>query len=47
MINTDMLQKCFGAEAASHPTAQEWAQNAAAFILTLGPKDNGQSVSVP
>ena len=47
MINTDMLQKCFGADAASHPTAQEWAQKAAPFILTLGPKDNGQSLSVP
>jgi NAD(P)-dependent dehydrogenase (short-subunit alcohol dehydrogenase family) len=47
IVNTDMLQKCFGARAANHPTAQEWAQKAAPFILTLGPKDNGQSLSVP
>jgi NAD(P)-dependent dehydrogenase (short-subunit alcohol dehydrogenase family) len=47
MINTDMLQKCFGADANSYPKAQEWAQRAAPFILTLGPKDNGQSLSVP
>ncbi len=47
VINTDMLQKCFGAEAGRHPTAQEWAERAAPFILSLGPKDNGQSLSVP
>jgi NAD(P)-dependent dehydrogenase (short-subunit alcohol dehydrogenase family) len=47
VINTEMLQKCFGAEAASYPKAQEWAGKAAPYILTLGPKDNGQSLSVP
>ena len=47
VINTDMLQKCFGAEAGRYPTAQEWAERAAPFILSLGPKDNGQSLSVP
>lgn len=47
VINTDMLQKCFGAEAGNYPQAQEWAQRAAPFILTLGSKDNGQSLSVP
>jgi NAD(P)-dependent dehydrogenase (short-subunit alcohol dehydrogenase family) len=47
IINTDMLQKCFGTGAGKFPSAQEWAQRAAPFILTLGPKDNGQSLSVP
>jgi len=47
VINTDMLKKCFGSEAGSHPEAKEWAETAAPFILALGPKDNGQSLSVP
>ncbi len=47
VINTDMLQICFGTSAAGYPKAAEWAQRAAPFILTLGPKDNGQSLSVP
>jgi NAD(P)-dependent dehydrogenase (short-subunit alcohol dehydrogenase family) len=47
VINTDMLQKCFGAEAENYPKAREWAQRAGPFILTLGRKDNGQSLSVP
>jgi NAD(P)-dependent dehydrogenase (short-subunit alcohol dehydrogenase family) len=47
VINTDMLQKCFGPSASHYPTAQEWAEQAAPFILGLGPKDNGQSLNVP
>jgi NAD(P)-dependent dehydrogenase (short-subunit alcohol dehydrogenase family) len=47
VTNTDMLQRCFGADAAGYPTAKEWAARAAPFILTLGPKDNGQSLTVP
>jgi NAD(P)-dependent dehydrogenase (short-subunit alcohol dehydrogenase family) len=47
VINTDMLQKCLGAEAGGHLQAQEWAERAAPFILSLGPKDNGHSLSVP
>jgi NAD(P)-dependent dehydrogenase (short-subunit alcohol dehydrogenase family) len=46
VINTDMLQMCFGAGAGSYPRAQEWARHAAPFILKLGPKNNGQSMSV-
>lgn len=47
VINTEMLQKCFGADAESYPKAQEWAEKAAPYILTLGSKENGQSLSVP
>jgi len=47
IINTDMLQLAFGAEAAGYPQAQEWARHAAPFILKLGPKDNGRPLSVP
>jgi len=47
IINTDMLQSCFGEQAASYPTPQKWAQKAVPFLLALGPKNNGQSLSAP
>ena len=46
VINTDMLRSCFGAEAASYPSPDEWARTAVPFLLRLGPKDNGKSLSV-
>ncbi len=47
VIDTDMLRQCWSEGAAAHPKADAWAKIAAPYILTLGPKDNGQSVSVP
>jgi NAD(P)-dependent dehydrogenase (short-subunit alcohol dehydrogenase family) len=48
IINTEMLQDCFGKESASHyPDARQWAKSAVPFLLKLGPKDNGQPVTVP
>ncbi len=46
IINTDMLQSCFGAEAAQYPTADQWSRQAAAFILKLTPRHNGQPLDV-
>lgn len=46
VIATDMLRTCFGDAAENHLTAEIWARNAAPFILGIGPKDNGQSLSV-
>lgn len=46
VIDTDMLRLCWPDGAADHPKADAWARQAAPFILSLGPKDNGQSVSV-
>ena len=46
VIDTDMLRLCWPDGAAAHPKATEWAQLAAPFILGLGPKNNGQSLSV-
>jgi NAD(P)-dependent dehydrogenase (short-subunit alcohol dehydrogenase family) len=46
IINTDMLQSCFGADAASYPDPDQWAESAVPFLLSLGPKDNGKSLSV-
>ena len=48
IINTEMLQDCFGKESASHyPDAAQWAKCAVPFLLNLGPKDNGQPLTVP
>ncbi|PYK96639.1 MAG: oxidoreductase [Verrucomicrobia bacterium] len=47
VINTEMLQSCFGGSASAYPTAKEWAKRAVPFLLSLGPKHNGQSLTVP
>ena len=39
-------RSCWADGAASYPKAEQWAKTAASFILKLGPKQNGQSVSV-
>jgi NAD(P)-dependent dehydrogenase (short-subunit alcohol dehydrogenase family) len=46
VIDTDMLRSCWADGAARYPKAEQWAKTAAPFILQLGPKHNGQSVSV-
>ena len=47
ILNTEMLQSCFGAGAADYPSPGEWARQAAPFLLRLGPKDNGRSLTAP
>ena len=47
IINTDMLQSCFGTSASSYPTAAQWARTAVPFLLQLGPKHNGQQLTAP
>jgi NAD(P)-dependent dehydrogenase (short-subunit alcohol dehydrogenase family) len=47
VIDTDMLRQCWADGAASFPQAGAWAEVAAPYILKLGPKQNGESVSVP
>lgn len=46
VIDTEMLRACFGDGAGSYPKPEEWAKKAGPFILGLGPKDNGKSLSV-
>lgn len=46
VIDTDMLRQAWSDGAASYPKAEAWAKVAAPFILGLGPKDNGKSLSV-
>jgi len=47
IINTEMLQSCFGESAAHYPSAARWAERAAPFILKLDSSDTGQSLDVP
>ena len=46
VIDTAMLRQCWADGAAAYPKAEAWAETAAPFILGLGAKDNGQSLSV-
>ncbi len=46
IIDTDMLRQCWSAGASAYPKAAKWAETAGPFILSLGPKHNGQSISV-
>ena len=46
VIDTDMLRQAWSDGAAGHPKAEAWAKIAAPFILKLGAKDNGQSLTV-
>ena len=41
IINTSMLQTCFGSSA-SYPKAEERADLAVPFLSGLGPKNNGE-----
>jgi NAD(P)-dependent dehydrogenase (short-subunit alcohol dehydrogenase family) len=47
VIHTEMLQSCFGADAASYPEPAVWAEKAVPFLLGLGPQDNGRPCEVP
>jgi NAD(P)-dependent dehydrogenase (short-subunit alcohol dehydrogenase family) len=47
IINTAMLQSCFGDSASSYPSPSEWARKAVPFILKLAPEDSGKQVTVP
>jgi len=47
IINTEMLQACFGDDAGSYPSPEKWAKQAVPFVLGLSAKDNGKSLSVP
>lgn len=46
VIDTEMLRSAWADGASAYPKAEQWAKTAAPFILKLGAKDNGRSVSV-
>jgi NAD(P)-dependent dehydrogenase (short-subunit alcohol dehydrogenase family) len=47
IIDTAMLQSCFGGSASSYESPESWARRAVPFLLRLGPADNGGSLTVP
>ena len=47
IINTAMLQSCFGTSASRYPDADEWSTQAVPFLLGLGKQHNGESLTVP
>ena len=47
IINTEMLQSCFGSSASGYLSPVEWAQSAVPFLLKLGPGDNGMPLTAP
>lgn len=47
IINTDMLRSCFGEQAGSYPTAEEWVEVAVPYLLGLKASDNGKPLTVP
>lgn len=47
VIDTAMLRQAWADDAGGHVKPEEWAKVAAPFILGLGPKDNGRSLTVP
>ncbi len=47
IINTDMLQTCWADGANRYPTADQWSDAAAKFILSLGPEHNGEALTAP
>jgi NAD(P)-dependent dehydrogenase (short-subunit alcohol dehydrogenase family) len=46
VIDTDMLRQAWADGASSYPKAEQWAKRAAPFLLDLGEKDNGRSLTV-
>jgi NAD(P)-dependent dehydrogenase (short-subunit alcohol dehydrogenase family) len=46
VIDTDMLRQAWADGASAYPSANQWAKRAASFLLGLGPKDNGRSLTV-
>jgi NAD(P)-dependent dehydrogenase (short-subunit alcohol dehydrogenase family) len=47
IIHTEMLESCFGSMAKTFPDAEQWARKAAPFLLSLGPRSNGEPLTVP
>jgi len=46
IINTEMLQSCFGKAADNYVSPADWAKRAVPFLLRLGPADNGKQLEI-
>jgi NAD(P)-dependent dehydrogenase (short-subunit alcohol dehydrogenase family) len=47
IIHTDMLEICYGEDAANYTAIQDWVEKAVPFLLQLSPADNGMPLTVP
>ena len=47
VINTEMLQSCFGESAGDYGTATQWASTAVPFLLQLDASHNGDILTAP
>ena len=47
VIDTEMLRRTWGEGAAQYGNAEDWAETAAPFLLSLGPGDNGKALTAP
>lgn len=47
VIDTEMLRSAFGVAASAYEKAEEWAETAAPFILSLTASDNGKALKAP
>jgi len=47
MIHTDMLEVCYGEDAANYTSIKDWVEKAVPFLLQLSPEDNGMPLTVP
>ncbi len=47
IIDTDILQSCFGPAAASYHSADEWAETAVPFLAELDARCNGRQMTAP
>lgn len=47
IIDTEMLQSCFGEEASGYPDPAQWVKSAGPFIDQLTARHNGQALTVP
>jgi NAD(P)-dependent dehydrogenase (short-subunit alcohol dehydrogenase family) len=47
IIHTDMLEVCYGEDAANYTSIKDWVEKAVPFLLQLSPEDNGMPLTVP
>jgi NAD(P)-dependent dehydrogenase (short-subunit alcohol dehydrogenase family) len=46
VINTELLQSCFGSSASHYPDPDEWSRFAVPYILSIRPSQNGEPLSI-
>lgn len=47
IIHTEMLEVCYGEDAANYTSIKDWVDQAVPFLLQLSPSDNGMPLTVP